>query len=282
MHLISRLSLTLCVALLPACKDSDAGETTSATSTGGTTEAPGSTSSGTTAVPTTSGSSTGEPPKDSCTAVLTEAECKTKDMCTWKGVVQYTHGAQGCQGNIVNFCISRDTTGSPSAWYREVDGDAQVVEFGYTPDDLPGEWTECSCDGPLTCLCSSIAPDCPDRLGEFCGAIGTQAACSQVTTHGNLVCDWFSVSPEGAKDDTCADAAEKKECLPATNVGAQTCTPPTYTFQPCGTWPQELFWRELNGVIEVITACGPQPVGWTQCQGDDTPEQPDECKCRCL
>jgi hypothetical protein len=283
MHLIARLSLTLCVALLPACKDSDAGETTSTTtSSGSTTETPGSTSSGTTVVPTTSGSSTGAPPKDSCTAATSEAECTAKDMCSWKKIVQYTHGNQGCQGSVVDFCVSSDPTGSPSAWYREVDGDAQVVEFGYSPDDLPGEWTECSCDGPLTCLCPSIAPDCPDRLPEFCGAIAAKPACSMVTTHGDKVCDWFSISPEGPKDDTCADSAEKALCLPATNVGAETCTPPMYTFQPCGTWPQELFWQEANGIIEVITACGPQPLGWTQCLADDTPDQPDECKCRCL
>ena len=283
MNLLARLSIPLCVALLlPACKDSDAGETstTSSTTTTGTTAAP--TTTGTTAAPTTTGSSTGEPPKESCTAVTDEVECKTKDACEWKGVVQYTHGNQGCQGNVVNFCIARDPTGSPSAWYREVDGDAQVVEFGYNPDDLPGEWTECSCDGPLTCLCPSIAPDCPERFEEFCGTIGSDVACTPVTTHGDPVCDWFSVSPEGPLDDTCADAAEVSKCLPATNVGAKTCTPPTYTFQPCGTWKQELFWRDVNGEIEVITSCGPQPVGWTQCLGDDTPDQPDECSCRCL
>lgn len=283
MNLLARLTLPLCVALLlPACKDSEAGETTTTTSGTTTTGTPATTSSGTTALPTTTGSSTGEPPKDSCTAVTSEAECNAKDMCTWKKVVQYTQGTQGCQGNVVDFCTAKNLSGSPSAWYREFDGDTQVVEFGYTPDDLPGEWTECSCEGPLACMCASIAPDCPDRLEEFCGTIGSQIACSQVTTHGDLVCDWFSVSPEGPKDDTCADSAEKSVCLPATNVGAKTCMPPTYTFQPCQTWQQELFWREINGVIEVITSCGPQPLGWTQCLGDDTVDQPDECKCRCL
>ena len=284
MNLLGRHSFTLCVALLlPACKDSDAGETTS-DSAASTSEAGTSTSTGTgtTATPTTTGSSTGEPPKDSCTAVTSEAECKTNDACTWKGVVQYTHGNQGCQGSVVDFCVAKDPSGSPSAWYREFDGDAQVVEFGYTPDDLPGEWTECSCDGPLTCLCPSIAPDCPDRLDEFCGTVGSSVPCREVTTHGDLVCDWFSVSPEGPKDDTCADSAQENRCLPATNVGGQTCTPPAYSFQPCETWPQDLFWREVNGVVEVITLCGPQPLGWTQCLGDDTPDQPDECKCRCL
>lgn len=282
MNLVARLSLTLCVALLPACKDPDAGET-STSSTGSTGEPSTSTSTGTTATPTTTtATTTGEPPKNSCVAVTNEAECNAKDMCTWKGVVQYTHGTQGCQGNITSFCISNDPSGSPSAWYRGVGEDIQVVEFGYSPEGLPGEWSECTCDGPLACLCPSVAPDCPDRLGEFCGTISAQMACSQVTTHGDLVCDWFSVSPEGAKDDTCADSAVTDQCLPATNVGGKTCMPPTYSFQPCGTWPQELFWRELNGVIDVITACGPQPVGWTQCLGDDTPDQPDECKCRCL
>jgi len=285
MHLSRRLSLSLCVGLLlPACKDSDAGETSSASTTNATTESPSSTSTGTTVTPTTAvdDTSTGEPPKDSCTAVTSEAECKTKDMCTWKGVVQYTHGTQGCLGNIVNFCVSRDPTGAPSGWYREVDGDAQVVEFGYTPDDLPPAWMPCTCDGPLACLCPSIAPDCPERLDAFCGAIGNPLACGQTTTHGDLTCDWFSLSPEGPADDKCADSAEVSVCLPATNVGAKTCTPPTYTFQPCTTWPQDLFWREVNGIIEVITVCGPKPIGWTQCEADDTVDQPDECKCRCL
>ncbi len=285
MNLLARRVIPLCVALLsPACKDTEAGETSSATTASGTTTDPGTstTSTGTTVSPTTTGSSTGEPPKDSCTAVKDEATCKTNDACIWKGIVQYTHGNQGCQGSVIDFCTAKELTGSPSAWYREVDGDAQVVEFGYTPDDLPGEWTECGCDGPLTCMCPSIAPDCPDRLEEFCGAIATSTACGQVTSHGTLVCDWFSVSPEGPKDDTCADAAEVSKCLPATNVGGTACTPPTYSFQPCGTWPQDLFWREVDGVVEVITICGPQPVGWTQCLGDDTPDQPDECKCRCL
>lgn len=285
MNLLARLALPLCVALLlPGCKDSDAGETSSNITDGSTSEPLPGTSTGTptTGTPTTTGSSTGEPPKDSCTAVTSEAECATKDECQWKGVVQYTHGNQGCLGNVVSFCTARSPTGGPSAWYREFDGDTQVVEFGYRPDDLPAEWIECSCDGPLTCLCPSIAPDCPDRLDEFCGTIGTSANCTEARTHGDLVCDWFSVSPEGPKDDACADSAEENRCLPATNVGGKTCDAPKYTFQPCTTWPQELFWREVDGIIEVITICGPQPLGWTQCLADDTADQPDECKCRCL
>jgi hypothetical protein len=285
MNLLARHSFTLCVALLlPACKDSDAGETTSVSAARPARPTSTSTGTGTTATPTTTGSSTGEPPKDSCTAVTSEAECKTKEMCTWKGVVQYTHGNLGLPGQRRRLLRRPGPpTGAASAWYREFDGDTQVVEFSYTPDDLPGEWMECGCDGPLTCLCPSIAPDLPGSPGRVLWHRRLERPVQrEVTTHGDLVCDWFSVSPEGPKDDTCADSAQENRCLPATNVGGQTCTPPAYTFQPCETWPQDLFWREVNGVVEVITICGPQPLGWTQCLGDDTPDQPDECKCRCL
>lgn len=280
---LDRLVIALTAALsLPACGDDGAGTTTSATDPSSTsTSAPDPTTT-TTVTPTTTGDSSTGAPKDSCTAAADEAACKALDMCKWTSIVQYTHGTQGCQGVIIDFCVASDPSGAPSAWYREIDGDAQVVEFSYTPDDLPGEWTECGCDGPLACLCSSIAPDCPDRITEFCGAIGTKKACSEVTSHTDSVCGWFSVSPEGPKDDKCSDNAFMDVCLPGTNGGATTCTPPAYSFNPCTTWPEDLFWREVNGVVEVITTCGPVPTGWTKCEADDTPAQPDECGCRCL
>lgn len=281
---LTRLALSAAL-LLPACGDKSEGDSTASatdpsTSTG---VVDPTTTSSTTVTPTSTGdSTTGEPPKDSCTALTDQAACNANDLCKWAKTVQYTHGAQGCQGVIIDFCVAKEVSGTASAWYREIDGDAQVVEFTYTPDDLPGEWTQCACGGPLACLCSSVAPDCPDQIDEFCGAIGTEKACSEVLSHTVGVCGWFSVSPEGPKDDKCSDNAFKDVCLPATNGGSDTCMPPAYTFNPCTTWPEDLFWREVDGVVEVITTCGPVPTGWTQCLADDTPDQPDECGCRCL
>jgi hypothetical protein len=42
-----------------------------------------------------------------------------------------------------------------------------------------------------------------------------------------------------------------------------------------------IFWREVDGVVEIIQTCGPTPVGFTQCEEVDTVEQPDECGCAC-
>jgi len=289
MTLPARLALLLlpCLlpGLLPACGDSGgAGEAGSSTAPATTTTEATSTSTGQ-PTPTTSGdasSSTGAPPSDSCIYIKEEAACAMEPDCTWKGVVQYTYGAQGCGGSVANFCVDKTPAGATSAWYREVDGDAQVLEFGYTPDDLGPDWQPCTCDGPLACLCTSVTEACPDRLGEFCGGISTKLGCDNANVLGDPRCAWLSVSPEGPQDANCEDDAQVELCLPADMATAKTCTPPAYTFGSCAGFNQEIFWREVDGVVEITVACGPQPLGFTKCEGDDTPQQPDECSCRCL
>ncbi len=282
MTLPSRLLVLPLLATL-ACGDNSSGTEESSTTAPVTTGEPGTT--GTTGEPTTgdASSTTGAPPSpgDQCTALASEAACKADAECEWKGVVEYDFGAQGCQGGITNYCVDKTPAGGATAWYREVAGDTQVVEFGYAPA-LGPEWTECSCDGPLACLCTSVTEDCPDRLVEYCGAVTTAIGCGAVNIKGDPRCAWLSVSPEGPKDLDCADSAQKDLCLPADNAGATTCTPPAYDFGNCAGYPNEIYWREVAGIIEVTTACGPAPLGFTRCEGVDTPDQPDECRCRCL
>ena len=283
MNLRARWILTL-GALVIACGDNGGGETTAAPTTTGTplTTTDPTTTGDTTGTPTTTGaeSSSGEP-AHSCLIHPDAAACTQDPQCLWKGVVQLNYGAQGCQGSIDDFCIDKDQAGGASAWYHEVGGEPQVVEFGYTPDGLDPEWQPCTCDGPLACLCSSVSEDCPDRLDEFCGGISTEMGCELASIKDSSRCAWLSVSSEGPDDGLCADGAETYECLPADNGDAATCTPPVYTFMPCGGFQKEVFWRDNNGVIDTVVACGPQPLGYTRCEADDTPEQPDECKCRC-
>lgn len=289
MTLPARLALLVSTALpallcLPACGD-DGGKTDETSTTvplSTTTGEPGTSSTGPTPTTGDGSSSTGAPAGPNCVALTTESACAAEPDCLWKGVVQYTYGAQGCSGSISNFCIDRTPNGGASAWYRDFGGAPQVVEFGYTPDDLGPEWTACSCDGPLACLCTSITDTCPDRLGEFCGGITTSMGCNNANVLGDPRCAWLSVSPEGPPDVNCADDAQLDTCLPADMADITMCTPPAYTFGNCAGFNQEIFWREVDGVVEITTACGPQPVGFTRCEGDDTPDQPDECKCRCL
>lgn len=51
----------------------------------------------------------------------------------------------------------------------------------------------------------------------------------------------------------------------------------------CSSDQPPVYWRELDGVLEVAKFCGPVPLApeWTLCDIVDTPEQPDECKCLC-
>jgi hypothetical protein len=270
--------------LVLACGDDKGGETTAApTTTGATTTTTDPTTTGdTTGTPTTSGaeSSSGEPAK-SCLIHTNETACKQDPLCLWKGVVQLDYGAQGCQGSIREFCLDKDQAGGASAWYQEVGGEPQVVEFGYTPQGLDAEWMPCTCDGPLACLCSSVSEDCPDRLDEFCGGISTEMGCELASIKESSRCAWLLLSSEGPDDGLCSDGAETYKCIPADDGNADTCTPPLYTYPPCGGFNKEVFWRDNNGIIDTVVACGPQPIGYTRCEGDDTPEQPDECKCRC-
>jgi len=285
MNLQARWILGLGAALLLACGDKGGEETTGSTGDG-TTAAP-TTSGGTTGTPTTTGAgsssegSSGEP-AHSCLVNADQPSCMADPLCEWKGVVQFAHGVQGCQGSVADLCGEEDEAGGASAWYREVGGDAQVVEFGYTPPDLGPEWIPCTCDGPLACLCTSITEECPERLEEFCGGIQTDVGCEAANIKGTSRCAWLSVSPEGPNDGMCEDDAAVDGCIPAENGSVTMCTPPVYSFLPCIGYGQELFWRDVDGTIEVTTTCGPQPIGFTRCEGDDTPEQPDECKCRCL
>lgn len=286
MILPARLGLlSLSLSLLPACGDDKGSTTDESTSIVPlTTESEPATTTGQ-PTPTTgdgSSSSTGAPAGPNCVAITDKSACAAEPDCLWKGVVQYTYGAQGCSGSITEFCIDRTPAGGPSAWYRGEGSDAQVVEFGYTPDDLDAEWTQCSCDGPLACLCTSITDTCPERLGEFCGGIATSMGCNNANVLGDARCSWLSVSPEGPPDTNCADGAQVDTCLPADMADATMCTPPAYSFGNCAGFGQEIFWRDNKGIIEITVACGPQPLGFTKCEGDDTPDQPDECMCRCL
>ena len=291
MTLPARLALLLlpCLlpGLLPACGDSGgAGEAGSSTAPATTTTEATSTSTGQ-PTPTTSGdasSSTGAPPSDSCIYIKDEAACAMEPDCTWKGVVQYTYGAQGCGGSVANFCVDKTPAGATSAWYREVDGDAQVLEFGYTPDDLGPDWQPCTCDGPLACLCTSVTEACPDRLEEFCAVNITELGCSNATYKGDPVCHTFKVAPEGPVDDKCEVKQAKTKCLPATDTDKNTCEKLTFDYPACnGQMVDPVYWRDNMGTIELIQSCGPVPTGFTACEAMDTPEQPDECGlCVCL
>jgi len=245
----------------------------------------GTTTDGTTAADptTTDGTTTGGPPPVLCASISDEILCKNTEPCKWGGIVSYAYGNQGCQGNVTPFCIDKDPAGAPTAWYREQDNDTQVVEFGYTPT-LDPEWKPCDCDGPLACLCTSVTEACPERQEDYCGFITTENGCDNVTFMGANTCDWFKVWPEGPKDDVCTQNLSKDRCLPATDVGKNMCTktalPPFNACNPMSTY-DPTFWREVDGVVEIITTCGPTPIGFTLCEAEDTPDQPDECTCNC-
>jgi hypothetical protein len=285
MNLHARWILPLGVMLVLACGDDKGSETTAAPTTTGaqTTTTDPTTTGDTTGTPTTSGaeSSTGEP-AHSCLIHADQAACTQDPQCQWKGAVQLNYGAQGCQGSISEFCIEKDQAGGASAWYHDVGGQPQVVEFGYTPAGLDPEWKPCTCDGPLGCLCSSVSEDCPERLDEFCGGISTEMGCELASIKESSRCAWLSLSSEGPNDGLCADGAQTDKCIPAANGDATMCMPPVYTYPECIGFTKEVFWRDNDGIIDTVVACGPQPIGYTRCEADDTPEQPDECKCRCL
>ncbi len=290
MTLPTRLILALGVALptLTACPDKGEDPTTTTAPLTTTGEPPGTTTDEvTTGTPTTTtgaeSSSSGEPAEPDCVTLGDEASCAANPECAWKSVVQFTHGAQGCAGSITPLCVQKEQLGGASAWYRDFGGDPQVIEYTYDPGYLGPEWTECGCDGPLACLCTSVTADCPERLDDFCGAINTELGCNSSTIKGDPRCGYLRISPEGPADLDCSDVAFKDTCVPVDNGGAKDCPDkPIYTFGNCGTYSEQIFWRDNAGTIEITSACGPQPVGWTACEADDTPEQPDECACICL
>lgn len=237
------------------------------TSTGGTTDA-----SSTTGVAATH-----------CVDYDNENACEFDDACNWAKVFQYTHGNTGCQGDVVDFCVDAKMD-VPSTWYRGEGSDVQVVQFSYTPDDLPPEWKLCDCDGPLACFCTAPAPECPERLDEFCGATTSKLACTGSAINAEFRCGWFRIWPEGPLDDTCSQQPFKDLCLPADNAGSMECTlgAPDYAMCAAPVEPPG-YWRVVDGEVQVTEACGPVPPSpeWTPCDLVDTPEQPDECGCLC-
>lgn len=291
MHLAYRLHLG---ALLLAAACGDNGTMTSTTASGTettavssttaepTTSSTGAPTTSTTAVDSSGGSSSTGAPMPVCSAQMNESDCVNAD-CKWTQVVNYTHGTQGCQGNVRDWCIPKDTSGALTAVWRDNNGDTEVLQFPFEPTDLGPDWQTCGCDGPLACLCTAMPLDCPDRLPEFCGTITGENGCNSALAAGALVCSFFKVTAEGPNDGACAGDPYVNTCLPATNADANTCTQMPLPLYPneCGAAQDPIFWRDNNGTIEVTKKCGPVPIGWTQCAVDDM-TQPSECKCACL
>ncbi|WAS92097.1 hypothetical protein [Nannocystis punicea] len=229
---------------------------------------------------TTDDSTTGPPPAN-CAQYTDENECGSG--CEWAQIVSYTHGTQGCQGDIRGFCVPTETSGGLTSVWRDDNGDIEVMQFPFTPTDLGPEWSVCDCDSPLACLCTSATLDCPERLEEFCGAITSENSCSNAAAAGQFACGWFTVSQEGPLDGACDDPPWEKVCLPGTDLSSNTCDEISLPYVDqgyCMGWTDPVYWREVDGIVEVTTICGPKPTGWTLCVADD-PNQPDECKCGC-
>lgn len=285
--------LLACASLLVlACGDNGTNTTaTPATDTepATTVPSPTSTTSEATVDPTSTGTTDGTTtddttgaPQPACGQYTSEKECNSNG-CEWAQIVGYTHGTQGCQGSIRDFCIPPNASGALTSVWRDHGGDIEVLQFGFNPTFLGDEWSVCDCDGPLACLCTATPLDCPERMEGFCGAVTSESACNNAAAGGQLVCGWFTVSQEGPLDGMCDDPPWKDMCLPATDVGSKTCESISLPYVEqgyCQGWTDPVFWRDNNGIIEVTTACGPDPVGWTLCVEDD-PNQPEECKCGC-
>lgn len=232
---------------------------------------------------TTTDTTTGEP-LVSCITYNNENACAGDTRCKWSSVFSWAHGIDGCQGDIVERCVAK-TDDTPSSWYRGDASDAEVIVFDYVPTDLPEEWKPCDCDGPLACLCATDAPDCPNRLGEFCGATKAKATCENAVINNEFVCGYFVIYPNGPIDGECTTQSNFKACLPADDADLSTCTKilyDQYDNNVCNVPIPPAFWREVNGVFEVTTSCGPIPSGeeWSPCLKGDT-TQPDDCACAC-
>ncbi|MBL9107000.1 MAG: hypothetical protein JNL82_39230 [Myxococcales bacterium] len=316
LHSPSALGLLLCSLVLAACPDNGSGSSetgTSETSAPGTSTTTGQpptsttaddttgppptsstteattdvgTSTTTTGDPDTGGSSTTGAPAMNCVDYTNKNACEFDDACKWDTIFSFNRGLNGCQADLIEFCVE-DKVGSSSTWYRGEPGSYEVLTFETTPEDLPPEWKPCDCEGPLACLCAPGAPECPDRLGEFCDITKNQAACKNSAINNEFKCAWASISPEGPKDDMCTTQLKKDVCIPADNAGSSMCNKIDYTMpypDLCfNKMSRPVYWRENNGVIEVTAICGPVPLApeWTLCEGVDTPDQPDECKCGC-
>jgi len=257
-----------------------AAPTTSASDAGSTTAEPDDSTAVSTST-SEAGASTGSEPAPSCVEHRGVNDCEVDPRCRWASIFQFTHGVQGCQGDVIESCVD-DAAGVASTWYRGEGGGHQVLQFDNTPDDLPPEWRRCDCDGPLACLCGSGVPDCPGRVDEFCAAIIAKPACTNAAIAGELRCGWFRVSPEGPPDDQCTTQVARDVCLAATSPTADTCTKFTPPYPQCSSASAPVYYREVDGVIQLTASCGPVPAGWTACTATDTPEQPDECGCLCL
>jgi len=299
MRLSSPIALASLVLL--ACPSDNNGETTTQSGTT-TTTSPETTEVTPTSTTPDSSTSTGTPGTDtgetsepsstttggaipSCISHLDVNTCTADERCKWDSVFTYTHGNNGCQGDVIMMCID-DMAGAPSTWYFGTDPDYQVVGFEYTPTDVPDDYKLCDCDGPLACFCAFNAPDCPERLDDFCGTTTTELACEGAVINGEFACGWFRTSPEGPKDDMCTAQPFKDQCLPATMAGSNECTKVDYSVsypEFCSVAIPPAYWREIDGVIEVTANCGPVPPSpeWTLCDAVDTADQPDECGCTC-
>lgn len=275
-----------------AASATETSTTTATTEGSGTTTGPGepTTGPGTTA-PTSTGpatsttdtttSTTGEPELQ-CSIHTNESQCGLAG-CDWIQVVSYSHGTQGCQGGFRDFCVPKTNAGGLTSVWRDEGGDIEVLQFGFNPTDLGPEWQVCDCDSPLACLCTATSLDCPERHEMFCSTITGEGNCKNALISGKLSCSWFIVSQEGPLDDACDDPPWGGVCLPATKIGSNTCDPISLPYIDegyCFGWTDPVFWREVDGIVEVTTNCGPEPVGWNLCTADN-PDQPGECKCGC-
>jgi hypothetical protein len=290
--------LTLCAPLLlAACSDNGSTPTagpdtsgdasTSGSPTGdptSTTPATDPTTGSTTGADSTGttvdGSSTGPQP-GACSQIADQNTCDLAPDCKWASVVSYTHGTQGCQGTIEEFCVPKNVDPAISSYWKEVEGEIEVLQFGFDPTDLDPEWKPCDCSGPLACLCTNAALDCPDRLDEFCTAITGENGCTNAQAAGNLVCSWFRVRPTGPVDTHCGDKAQFDICLHAT-PDPDTCLDEyvKLPYEICNVAKPPVYWRDVDGEIEITESCDHTPVGWTLCVDDD-PAQPEDCKCFC-
>lgn len=289
---LTSIGLVFIAASVLACNDGggDTGTSPATTgdattdgpiTTGGPTSAPDATSTG----DVTTGDATTGAPAAACSGFLDEAACAAAPGCAWDDVFVYTHGDDGCQATSMKFCVADD--GQASTWYHGEEGEEEVVQFSVTPSDLPPDWKQCDCDGPLACFCTLNAPECPARYQEFCGATEAEEACQNATINGQNLCNWFRIFPEGPPDDTCTTMPLKDLCLHADMAAADTCTKldlsQTYP-DACTNDMPPVYWRMLDGLVEITSICGPVPPSpeWTACSETDTAEQPDECKCACI
>ncbi len=266
-----------------------------------TTETPGTTTdtSGSDSVAVTDSTTTEAATTDDtssmcvdCIAIGDEIACVNTPECRWSGVVSYTYSAQGCVGNITNFCVAKKPAGLATAMWRDNGDTQEVVEFAYTPECIGDEWKPCDCDGPLACLCTSVSEACPDRLDEFCAVNITELGCSNAQFQGTPVCHYFKVAPEGPSDDMCEVKQAQNKCLPATDTDKTKCDEdkaPLPPYPDANMVPKcspaavpPVYWKVEDDVVKLIESCGPVPTGYTRCESVDTPEQPDECGCGCL